>query len=104
MEFDDRCLTCENPFPNHKNPDCTYDGHVCPWIGICMFNRWNIPSNAALRWALEKVLEVSPEIVAAQHGSILYRRQDIARTIDLLMSMDDVGIDGVLKGNPDGRP
>lgn len=38
-------------------------------------------------------------MIAPQHGSILHRRGDIDRTIELLMSLDDVGIDGILKGS-----
>lgn len=102
LEFGERCRACENPYPYYKDPDCTQDKAICPWVGICRFNQRNIPSNSALQYALERITEITPKIIAPQHGSILYRHEDIEFITNLLMSLDDVGIDGILKGVLDG--
>lgn len=99
QEFAEDCRSCEHCYPYHKDPDCTSDVAICPWVGICRFNKQVMPSNAGFRYALERIVEVGADMIAPQHGSILHRRGDIDRTIELLMSLDDVGIDGILKGS-----
>ncbi|MBF0097027.1 MAG: MBL fold metallo-hydrolase [Magnetococcales bacterium] len=97
MEVDQLCQACLQTVPSNGKVVCETAGHPCPFSGIVQFHRQVMPSNAALRLALTAVKSLNPRIIASQHGSILFRQQEIAKTIQILMALQDVGIDGVLQ-------
>ncbi|MEO5367068.1 MAG: MBL fold metallo-hydrolase [Magnetococcus sp. WYHC-3] len=92
------CASCTSVTPDDPHVDCDAAGYPCPWTGLCHFHRMVMPSNAALRLALDRIADVDPAMVAPQHGSVLNRRGDIAEVIQRLRFLDDVGIDGILRG------
>ncbi|MBF0155189.1 MAG: MBL fold metallo-hydrolase [Magnetococcales bacterium] len=96
MEVDRRCHACIQAVPSDCKMVCQTVGSSCPFSGIVQFHRQVMPSNAALRFALAAVQALNPRIIASQHGSILCKREDIAKTIQILINLEDVGIDGVL--------
>ncbi len=96
LEIDEHCRTCDPSFPEvlKLKPET---GRVrCEWAGICRFHQQNMPSAAALRYAMEQVRAVAPKMIAPQHGSIIYKEDDIELAVDRLAALKEVGIDGVL--------
>lgn len=96
LEIDSNCRTCMPHFPQVLKTDPSIGRVRCDWAGICRFHQQNMPSCAALRYTLDKVRKLKPKMIAPQHGSIIYKEEDIALVIDRLYSLDDVGIDGIL--------
>lgn len=60
------------------------------------FHRRIMPGNKQLHHAMAVIEAIGARVVAPQHGSILYRAEDITAAIERLKSMDDIGIDGIL--------
>jgi hypothetical protein len=54
-----------------------------------------MPGNRHLRHAMAVIKSIGATMVAPQHGSILYRVEDIEAAIQRLQSMEDIGIDGI---------
>ena len=100
-EYDKRCPPCDNPWPDLADQVCEIIDTPCPWRGISEFHRRVMPGNQALRHAMEIVESIGAGMIAPQHGSILYRAEDIAAAIARLKGMDDIGIDGIAEANPD---
>ncbi len=97
LDLQDVCLGCADwaDCPLHR---------VCPLPEIVKFHRTVMPSTAALRHAMEKIRSVDVEILAPQHGSVIVGKRDVGFVIDMLASLSDVGIDGVLSGSSAGDP
>lgn len=79
--------------------DCIINKSTCPVRGIMNFHRKIMTSNQALKYAMEIVKKIPVKMVAPQHGSIISREKDIKFLINLLSSLDNVGIDGVIRDN-----
>lgn len=94
-DFDHKCLTCEAIWPERPDALCEDTGTPCPWSGMYSFHRRIMPGNRQLRYAMNVIKSVGATIAAPQHGSILYRIEDIEAAISRLQSMDDIGIDGI---------
>jgi flavorubredoxin len=55
-----------------------------------------MPCKKALRYSIEKILEIPFKIVAPQHGSIIKDQKIMRYIFELLTSLEDVGIDGMV--------
>jgi len=71
----------------------------CPINDILNFHRKIMPSCKALRYSLEKILDIPFKVIAPQHGSIIREPKDLKYIFRLLTSIPDVGIDGIVKDN-----
>lgn len=76
---------------------CPEDNSKCRVYSIQRFNQLTMSSAKALRYALDRILELDTEIVAPQHGSIIDSKKDKLTIINYLKSIDDIGIDYFLK-------
>jgi flavorubredoxin len=57
-----------------------------------------MPSEKALRYSLEQILDIPFSMIAPQHGSII-NNQEIQRYVfELLATLKGVGIDGIIEG------
>ena len=55
-----------------------------------------MPSKKALRYSIEKILEVPFKMIAPQHGSIIQDKEFMRYVLEMLASLEDVGIDGIV--------
>jgi flavorubredoxin len=94
-EIDNRCGTCTASWPNPFD-DCTETGKPCMWSGLQMFHSQIMPSNASVRHAMTVIKSIGASMFAPQHGSILYRQEDMQGALDRIFEMKDIGIDGIL--------
>jgi flavorubredoxin len=94
-DFDHKCLACEVAWPDRSDEPCEDTGTPCPWSGMHYFHRKVMPGNRQLRHAMNVINSIGATMVAPQHGSILYRAEDIKAAIIRLQSMNDIGIDGI---------
>jgi flavorubredoxin len=94
-DFDQKCLTCKVAWPKRPDEPCEETGTPCPWSGMHNFHQRIMPGNKQLRYAMNVIRSVGASMVAPQHGSILYRAEDIVAAIGRLEKMDDIGIDAV---------
>ena len=53
-------------------------------------------SNTALRYSLEQIAKIPFKILAPQHGSIIDDDDLLQYIFNLLASLEDVGIDGII--------
>ncbi len=84
------CYTC----PDYNN--CPNGNDYCPIPDIIDFHRKIMPGGKALQYAMKVIRGIDIEIIAPQHGSVLTGKKDIGFVIDLLASLDGVGIDAHL--------
>jgi flavorubredoxin len=68
----------------------------CPIKDILRFHQQLMPSERALKYALERILEIPFTMLAPQHGSIVDDRVIAKFLFNLLISLDEVGIDGII--------
>jgi len=78
---------------------CPQGRMVCPINDILNFHKTLMPSEKALRYALEKISEIPFQIIAPQHGSIINDGEIIRYVFDLLTTLKGVGIDGIVDDN-----
>ncbi|MBF0124180.1 MAG: MBL fold metallo-hydrolase [Magnetococcales bacterium] len=95
IELDAACGPCTDPQPRSADEACLTIQAPCVWTGLHLFHQQIIPCNKSLRYALSVIEGIQPTMIAPQHGSILYRPEDIRYAIDRLRSMNDIGIDGI---------
>ncbi|WP_083763577.1 MBL fold metallo-hydrolase [Paramagnetospirillum magneticum] len=94
--LDNACSSCIISPPSHPDEPCSETEEPCPWTGMHSFHRRIMPGNKQLHHAMGVIETIGARIIAPQHGSILYRPEDISAAIDRLKNMDDIGIDGIL--------
>jgi len=58
-----------------------------------------MPSGKILRHAIERIAEVRFNIIAPQHGSIIHKKEDVLTLCEKLLSLDFVGIDGIIQNH-----
>ena len=75
---------------------CPQGRMVCPINDILNFHKMLMPSEKALRYALEKISEIPFQIIAPQHGSIINNGEIIRYVFQLLTTLKGVGIDGIV--------
>ena len=98
MELAPECTHCPEEIPDYPNEHCPSISARCPWSGMYRFHRMMMPCHKALLYAMEQVREADPTMIAPQHGSVLFRYEDLKPAINRLAALDDVGIDGILTG------
>lgn len=91
IDMRETCKTC------HPSATCQLDDHPCVINGILDFHRRIMTSGKALRYALEKIKEINPKIVAPQHGSVVANHQWIDTVYTHLMKEEKIGIDWYLE-------
>jgi flavorubredoxin len=84
------CIECVNL------EQCPGNRTNCPVRDILNFHKVLMPSKKALRYSIEKILEVPFKMIAPQHGSIIKDKESMRIVIEQLASMEDVGIDGIV--------
>lgn len=67
----------------------------CPLQDILNFHRKLMPSERILKWAMEQIAGVPFSMIAPQHGSVIYRPDDLVLVCEKLASLKGVGIDGI---------
>jgi flavorubredoxin len=87
IELDEACYTCKD----YRH--CMLHKDHCPVFDILDFHRKVMPSEKALRYAMDVFRKLDIETLAPQHGSILKKKKDIAFIIDKLANLKGVGID-----------
>ena len=70
-------------------------------MDILNFHKLLMPSNKALRYAIEKVLQVPFKMIAPQHGSIIKDKEIMRYVLEQLVALEDVGIDGIVEDGYD---
>lgn len=76
--------------------NCQGGETYCPIMDILNFHQQLMPSERALKYALEKILEIPFAMLAPQHGSIIDDREITKFLFKLLISLEEVGIDGII--------
>ena len=83
------CMQCRSDSTCARNlPDC-------PVNGILHFHKKIMPSTKALRYAMKKIAAIPFDILAPQHGSIIKDKKTIEHVLELLVSLEGVGIDAI---------
>lgn len=91
---DDHCRNCTDV------SNCPRELLSCPIREIMLFHRKTMPSESVLRYAMGIIRNIPCTIIAPQHGSVIVVPEDIVFLRDMLGSLTEVGIDGVIKGKP----
>lgn len=89
LELLPSCKTCLNI------QECPH-GRTCFLPGILKFHEVIMTSKIALRRALTIVENLDVEMIAPQHGSLIKGKETIQFLINKLMTLETIGIDGVL--------
>ena len=55
-----------------------------------------MPSDKALRYALETIENIPFSVIAPQHGSVMNDQETINLVIDRLKNLEKIGIDGIV--------
>jgi flavorubredoxin len=55
-----------------------------------------MPSEKALRYSLEQILDIPFTMIAPQHGSIINDKETIRYVFESLATLEGVGIDGII--------
>ena len=90
LKLKPECIDCVNlkQCPgNHTN---------CPIRDILNFHKVLMPSKKALRYSIEKILDVPFKMIAPQHGSIIKDKYAMRYVLEKLVSLEGVGIDGIV--------
>ena len=77
-------------------PECHHGISYCALPDILRFHEGIMTSEKALRYAMKTIMGLSFSMVAPQHGSVLPALEDIKFISERLLSLEGVGIDGVI--------
>ena len=69
----------------------------CPISDILNFHKTVMPSRKALRYSLEQVLDIPFTMIAPQHGSIISGKETLHTVFQMLTTLEEVGIDGIVE-------
>jgi flavorubredoxin len=86
-ELEDDCYVCED------YDHCIKQKKYCPLADILQFHKKVMPSEKALRHAMDVISKLDIETIAPQHGSIFTKKKDIYFLIEKLGALPGVGID-----------
>lgn len=92
FEMPENCSVCDSP------RNCHMSKPACNVEGVLNFHRKIMTSNRALRFAMARIECLEVDLIAPQHGSLLTNKAYIAMLTRALKELDDVGIDGIVKG------
>jgi len=87
IELEDDCYRC-NDYEH-----CMIHKDYCPIPDTLEFHKQVMPSEKALRYAMDVFRKLAIEMIAPQHGSIFKKKKDIAFIIEKLAGLKGVGID-----------
>ena len=90
LELKPECIDCASL------EQCPENRTNCPIRDILKFHKVLMPSKKALRYSIEKILEVPFKMIAPQHGSIIQDKEFMRYVLEMLASLEDVGIDGIV--------
>jgi flavorubredoxin len=90
IQLSDDCYICRD------YDHCIKRRKYCPLPDIIEFHKKFMPSEKALKYAMNVIGGLDVEVIAPQHGSILKNKKDIAFLIECLGTLKGVGIDGLL--------
>ncbi len=76
--------------------DCPKNNNACPILDIEHFHQQVMPSEKALRYALNQLAGIPFEIIAPQHGSVLRDEKTINYIFKRLACLGGIGIDGII--------
>jgi flavorubredoxin len=89
------CMDCVNL------SSCPQSRSNCPISDILNFHQKLMPSEKALNYALEKILEIPFSMIAPQHGSVIKDKAIMRYVFEQLASLKGVGIDAIVKDDYD---
>ena len=69
----------------------------CPINDIINFHKTVMPSRKALRYSLEQILKIPFKMIAPQHGSIISDKELMHTVFQVLATIEEVGIDGIVE-------
>ena len=69
----------------------------CPINDIINFHKTVMPSRKALRYSLEQILDIPFTMIAPQHGSIISDKELMHTVFQVLATLEEVGIDGIVE-------
>lgn len=87
IEIKPECKICD------VKEKCSIDGKECNLHGMKNFHRRIMTSSIALKYAMKQIEKLDIELIAPQHGSIIYKKEDIEFLRKLLANLESVGID-----------
>lgn len=90
LKLKPECIDCVNL------EKCPENRTNCPIRDILNFHKVLMPSKKALRYSIEKILEVPFKMIAPQHGSIIKDKYTMRCVLEKLVSLEGVGIDGIV--------
>ena len=79
--------------------ECPTGRDICPIRDILNFHKTVMPSEKALRYSLDRILEIPFTTIAPQHGSIINDKETIRYVFESLATLKGVGIDGIVEGD-----
>jgi flavorubredoxin len=91
LKLRSQCIDCLNL------TECPSDRENCPINDILNFHKIIMPSRKALKYALNKILEIPFTALAPQHGSIITDKNIMRYVFEQLISQEDIGIDRIVK-------
>lgn len=75
---------------------CPTSRRYCPLPDVLRFHQAIMPSEQALRYALDRISTLPFSIIAPQHGSVIHKPEDIKMVAERLATLEGVGIDRIL--------
>lgn len=90
FEYFVECLECRD------HDRCPKNRHFCPVDDMMIFHRSIMPSNRALKMALEIMADIPFSMIAPQHGSVIDKADKILFAFRKLCSLENVGVDSLL--------
>jgi len=87
VELADDCYTCRD------YDNCINQRKYCPLPDILEFHKTIMPSEKALKYAMDVIASLEVRMIAPQHGSIFAKKKDIDFLIEKLGALKEVGID-----------
>jgi flavorubredoxin len=90
VRLSDDCYTCRD------YDHCINQRKYCPLPDIIEFHKKIMPSEKALRHAMDVIGNLDVQTIAPQHGSVFNREKDIVFLIEKLASLKGVGIVSIL--------
>ena len=85
------CMDCV------EHARCPEGRNSCPIQDILNFHKSVMPSEKALRYSLEQILDIPFSMIAPQHGSIINKPEIFRYVFELLVKLKGVGIDGIVE-------
>lgn len=92
LTIDNVCRSCDD------FSACPKEKVNCSLSTMLDFHCRIMTSNKALQYALRVIGELDIEMIAPQHGSVIYQKEDISFVIEKLLALNTVGINRIEGG------